>query len=62
MQDAAALVREPITMATYGRLIEYDTLIAVHTAWQADDKGHAQARVALAYPDMYDVYAMILLG
>ena len=62
IQDAAALVDEPITLATYGRLIDYDSLIAVHLAWVVDDKGTAQAAAARDYPDMYDLYALVLMG
>ena len=62
IQDAANLVCEPITLATYGRLIEYDALIVVHAAWVADDKGKARARAAIDYPDMYDTYALIVFG
>ena len=53
---------EPITLATYGHLIEYDALIGVHTAWQTDDKGQAKARAAKSWPDMYDEYAVTLMG
>ena len=53
---------EPITLATYGHLIEYDALVGVHTAWQTNDKGEAKARAAKSWPDMYDVYAMTLMG
>ena len=41
--------------------MEYDALLAVHAAWQADDKGQSQARAAVDYPDLYDTYAMILM-
>ena len=61
IQDAADLVCEPITIATYGRLVEYHALLAVHAAWMTKDKGEARAHAALDYPDMYDMYAMILL-
>ena len=62
IQDAADLVYEPITLATYAHLCEYDALLAVHAAWQVEDKGQARARAAADYPDMYDAYALIVLG
>ena len=49
-------------MATYSRLVEYDSLLAVHAAWLVEDKGQARARAANDYPEIYDTYALIVLG
>ena len=54
IQDAADLTYEPITLATYGRLVEYDALLAVHIAWLVEDKGQAKADAARDYPGMYE--------